>query len=224
MWHFARASRAGLSFRREAMSDAAYIITTDVNLCDRNVLGRLTAGTRTAVEQAGIVLIPDDGFREYEGPVFPQGTVDFLHFLRDRAPSGTAVEIAVEDTDYKEVALHFDIIRLATLFVEYIAAPTVATLIAEYLTHRLGSRLKSAEARTAIVIHKKDGDREETVRIAYEGPAMNVGGALHDAISTLGKASQPSGIAATPVPPKTLPDTPKHQGPSERTKRRKNRR
>jgi hypothetical protein len=101
------------------MRDEPYTkIYPDINLCARKAFGHLTADTRTAVEQADLVLIPDDGFRDYEGPVFPQGTVDFLQFLRDHAPSGTAVEIAAEDTNYKEVVLHFDIIRLATLFVE----------------------------------------------------------------------------------------------------------
>jgi len=207
------------------MRDEPYTKTTsDLNLRERKAFGQLTADTRTAVEQAGIVLIPDDGFGEYEGPVFPQGTVDFLHFLRDHAPSGTTVEIAAEDTNYKEVALHFDIIRLATLFVEYVAAPTAVALIAEYLKHRLGNGLKSAEARTAVVVHQKDGDREQTVRIAYEGPAMNVEGALRDAVASLGNASQSGGIVSTSGPLKALPDTRKQQGPPRRKKKRKNRR
>jgi hypothetical protein len=150
--------------------------------------------------------------------------VDFLHFLRERVPSGTIVEIAAEDTDYKEVALHFDIIRLATLFVEYIAAPTATALIAEYLKHRFGSRLKSAEARSAIVIHQKDGDREHTVRIAYEGPALNVEGALKGAIANFGKVSESRGIAPTSGPSKALLDSPKQLGPSGQRKKRKDRR
>ena len=199
-------------------------ITPDINLREREAFGQLTADTRSAVEQAGVVLVPDDGFREYGGPVFPQGTVDFLHFLRDHAPSGTTVEIAAEDTNYKEVALHFDIIRLATLFVEYIAAPTAVALIAEYLKHRLGNGLKSAEARTALMVHQKDGQRERTVRIAYEGPAVNLEGALRDAVASLADAGQPAEIAATSGPTKALPDTRKQQSPPGRKKKRKNRR
>jgi len=199
-------------------------IKPDINLRERKAFGQLTADTRSAVEQAGVVLVPDDGFREYGGPVFPQGTVDFLHFLRDHAPGGITVEIAAEDTNYKEVALHFDIIRLATLFVEYVAAPTAVALIAEYLKHRLGNGRKSTEVRTALMVHQKDGQREHTVRIAYEGPAVNVEGALRDAVASLANAGQPAEIAATSGPTKALPDTRKQQSLPVRKEKRKNRR
>ena len=123
------------------MIDKPYTtITVDVKLEHRTELEKLTLNTRAAVKAAGIVLVPDDGFRGYSGPVFPQGTVDFLHFLRDRIPSGTTVEIAAEDTDYTEVALHSDVVRLATLFVEYLVAPVAVGLIVNYMKDLLGSR------------------------------------------------------------------------------------
>src|SRR4051812_36420985 len=111
---------------------------------------RLSVETRDAVDKADIVLVPDDGFGVMSPRFFHKGQWTFLQFFRDHAPGGTSVAIAVKDADYKEVVLHSDIVRLATIFVEYVGAPIVMSLIAAYLKDFLGSRLKSAEARTAI--------------------------------------------------------------------------
>lgn len=54
------------------MSDQSYTKTTpDVGLKQRKLLEDLTVETRATVERAGIVLVPDEGFRDYAGPVFP---------------------------------------------------------------------------------------------------------------------------------------------------------
>lgn len=206
------------------MSNQPYTTTTpDVDLRHRKALEQLRMETRAAVERAGIVLVPDDGFRNYPGPVFPQGTVDFLQFLRDQVPSGTTVEIAAEDAGYKEVALHFDIVRLATLVVEYLAAPAAAALIAAYLKDQLGGRFKTAEARAAIVVHRKDGALDETVRISYEGPATNVEPALRDEIASLAKPTGAPGIPTRGATQPARPTLPKQLGSGGSKKKRKRR-
>jgi hypothetical protein len=166
--------------------------------------------------------LPDAGFRDYPGPVFPQGTVDFLAYLRGHAPNATSVEIAAEDADYKEIALHFDVVRLATLFVEYAAAPLAINLIASYLWEHLGSRSKKAEARASIVVHREDGAQSQTVRISYEGPATGVEQALKDAIASIPAPAQP----AIPTQPPAPPSMPKQLGsgtppPKKKGKRKK---
>jgi len=201
-----------------ALSDPSYTKSrTDVDLCHQKGLERLSVELRSAVDRADIVLVPDDGFGDYDGPVFPQGTVEFFQFLRNHAPVGAAVAIAVEDADYKEVVLHSDMVRLGTIFVEYVGAPIVMSLIAAYLKDFLGSRLKSTEARTAIIVHRKDGAIEQTVRISYEGPAQNVEAALNAAIASLPlKADEP--------PPVTTTDTLRAKRPAPKQTRRKKQR
>jgi hypothetical protein len=186
----------------------------DVALRERKGLAHLHAETWASVERAGIVLVPDEGFRDQPGPFFPQGTVDFLAFLRDHA--GASVEIAAEDAEYKEVALHFDILRLATLFVHEIAAPAAAALIANYLWKHLGGRVKHAEVRVSMLVHRQEGTKTETVRISYEGPATGVEGALKDAIASLPAPARPALPATPPAPP----SVPKQLGSG--TKRPKN--
>jgi hypothetical protein len=208
-----------MSERGKAMNDAYTKTTADVGLAQRKGLEQLTMETRAAIAAAGIVLVPDDGFREYPGPVFPHGTVEFLQFLRDHAPSDTRAAIAAEDAEYKEVVLHSDIVRLATMFVEYVAAPMAVSLIAAYLKDFLGSRFGRVLARATIIVHRKDGDVEQTVRVSYEGPATNAEQALRDAIANLNTKTidTPSATRAITTPAKQQ----KLLGTKKKTKRRK---
>jgi hypothetical protein len=57
--------------------------TPDMDLRHHKSLARLTTETRTAVERSAIVLVPDDGFRDYAGPVFPQGRWTFSSFFEN---------------------------------------------------------------------------------------------------------------------------------------------
>lgn len=186
------------------MNEPTTTTSLDLALGQRKGLAHLSAETWDAVEHAGIVLVPDEGFRDQPGPFFPQGTVDFLAYLRDHAPAGVTVEIAAEDAAYKEIALHFDVVRLATLFVEYAGGPVVTSLIASYLWEHLGSRFKAAEARTSIVVHREEAGVSQTVRISYEGPATGVEQALKDAIATIPSPAPPA-LPATPPAPPTVP-------------------
>jgi hypothetical protein len=53
---------------RRSMSDQQYTKTSDdPGLFRRKALEHLTVEMRAAVERASIVLVPDDGFREYGG-------------------------------------------------------------------------------------------------------------------------------------------------------------
>jgi hypothetical protein len=203
----------------KVMNDAYTKTTADVGLAQRNGLAQLTMETRAAVAAAGIVLVPDDGFRDYPGPVFPHGTVEFLQFVRDHAPSDTTVAIAVEEAEYKEVVLHSDIVRLATMFVEYVAAPMAVSLIAAYLKDFLGSRFGRVEARAAIVVLQKEGDIEQTVRVSYEGPAPNAEQALRDAIASLNTTTIDTPSGARTVTTGAKPQ--KLLGKRKNTKRRK---
>ena len=143
----------------------------DADLLLRRALDRLAGDTRAAAERAQIIVVPDDGFRDHSGPIFPEGTVGFYRFLRDEAPSGIQVEIAVEECEYQEVVLHSDIIRLATLSLEYVLLPVAASLIANYLFSILRNRSKDAEIRLSLIVTERHNQSKKTVRLSYEGPA-----------------------------------------------------
>jgi predicted DNA binding CopG/RHH family protein len=151
-------------------------------------VGSLSDETRAAVGRSDIVLVPAEGYGDYAGPVFPVGTNELFQFLRSKAPSGMGVELATEDTNYAELALHGDIFYLATVLVTLLGAPVATGLIVEYLKKRLGSRLDNTEVRASMILDCRDG---KTIKLSYEGPARTFERTIKETLSSISKA-QPS--------------------------------
>jgi hypothetical protein len=145
----------------------------------------LSPSTGDAVKNADIVLLPYEGFGGYDGPLYPVGTEELFLSLRETAPTGMRIELAVEDEDYKEVAIHGDIVRIAEFLVTYVAAPAAAILVAEYLKRYLGSRFSRTEVRASMTVDQGGGDERSAVRISYEGPAATFESSLKAALGTL---------------------------------------
>jgi hypothetical protein len=85
----------------------------------------MAESSRAAVLGASVVVVPIEGYREYSGPVFPVGTAEFFQFLKDTIPSGTLVEIAVDDADFKELAVHADVFTIATILLRDVVVPVL---------------------------------------------------------------------------------------------------
>lgn len=71
---------------------------------------------------ADILFIPLENFRPNYPLLFPEGTIDLYYKAVNELPN-LNIGICVEEHDYKEIALHSDILRLGQFLVEYIAAP-----------------------------------------------------------------------------------------------------
>ena len=71
---------------------------------------------------ADILFIPLENFRPDYPLLFPEGTID-LYYKAVNELTNFNIGICIEDHDYKEIALHNDIIRFGQFLVEYIAAP-----------------------------------------------------------------------------------------------------
>ena len=121
--------------------------------------------------QADILLVPQEGFRQNTGPVFPVGTEEFFHFLKDHLPSDVNCEICINDEAYREIALHFDVISIASLVVSLVAAPLVVNLITEYVKQRWPLTGKDSQLKVQLSVeHDMAGDRK-SLSISYEGNA-----------------------------------------------------
>jgi uncharacterized protein (DUF4415 family) len=151
----------------------------------------LSRETQLAVQKSDIVLVPEEGFGNYVGPLFPKGTDDLFQFLRANAPSGMNVELAAEDSDYKELSLHGDIVSIATVLVTLLVAPVAVGLIVEYLKNRLGNRLGKTEVRASMILDQGDGPNSKTLRMRYEGPANAFEKTMHDALSVISGTQTP---------------------------------
>jgi hypothetical protein len=119
--------------------------------------------------KANVLLVPIEGFRERTDPMFHQGTEDLLQFLRESPNEDIRVDICIEDEDYRELALHLDLLVLASAVVTLVVAPIVADLIAEYIKRRLGSREPETIVRSEMFVYDERTGR--SVRFSYEGPA-----------------------------------------------------
>jgi hypothetical protein len=145
----------------------------------------LSCETQLAIARSDIVLVPEEGFGEYVVPLFPEGTDELFQFLRTNVPSGMNVELAAEDADYKELALHEDTVNIASVLVTLLAAPVAVGLIVEYLKNRLGSRLGKTEVRASMILDQSDGPNSKTLRMRYEGPADAFERTMRKALSVI---------------------------------------
>lgn len=131
----------------------------------------LSPFTRDALLNATIVLIPHENFGDQALAVFPVNTAEFFRDLRESAPHGVTVEIAAENSDYREVALHSELMRLATILVKSIAAPIVVSLVSEFLKKRLGTRVSKSEVEMSLIVEEDSPECQRQLKFDYKGPA-----------------------------------------------------
>lgn len=139
------------------------IIETDESLT--NVINStLNSGKHNeAVENASIVIAPFLGFRDCNYPVFPVMTEELYAFIKEKCSD---VEICIEDDEYKELALHADLITIATFFVTSVALPVLVNLLAEYIKDKIVRPGQDRAIRISIVKHNKG---KKSKKFTYEG-------------------------------------------------------
>jgi hypothetical protein len=146
-------------------------ITVDVTDLTRAQLVEQAAGDdafKRTLADTPVLFVPFAGHVDYEGPVFPQGTLEVLQHFREALPAGVAVDITVDDDRYRELTLHAAEIILPTLFVSALLGPVAINLLSSYLY----DVLKDARARHATRVRAKMfvETEERTVQIEYDGP------------------------------------------------------
>ena len=146
----------------------------------------LSPFTRDALLNAKIVLVPHENFGEQVLPVFPDNTTELFRSLREQAPEGITVEIAVEDKDYREVALHSELVRLATILVQWIVAPVAVGLLVEYLKTSLGPRFSQSQVEMSLIVEQECRNGRRAFQLNYKGPAESFAQTVN---SSLAKAA-----------------------------------
>jgi hypothetical protein len=166
---------------------------TELNFEHWSETETLSSRLRESIRQAELVVVPFEGFREYPGPVFPAGTEDLFQFLREKS---NTVEIAIEDADYKEISVHFDVITLATITVREVALALGAAWVIEYVKARVGSHSAQTEVRANIIVDRRNGKKRNAMQISYQGPAEAFENAMKEAVAKLTKP-KPTSTKAT---------------------------
>jgi hypothetical protein len=121
---------------------------------------------RRQLSKSNVLLLPQEDFREGTGIIFPLGTDEFFSYLRENAPEKVEVDILVEDSDYKEIALFSDLlIILGSFFVTSIVAPIFVNLVSDYLVKKKLPKKTTNQVRIEILVERDEG----TTRVFYEG-------------------------------------------------------
>lgn len=138
--------------------------------------GFLSDDLRKQLLEADILIVPIEGFGNLTVPVFPVKTEELFHFLKKNLPQDLEVDICIEDNDYKELALHSDLIILAGFVVTQVNLPVLINLVSSYIYQKI-SQSKSKNIKTSILVNEAGKSKE----ISYEGPADDFGKILKEA-------------------------------------------
>ncbi|OGR44162.1 MAG: hypothetical protein A2X35_13280 [Elusimicrobia bacterium GWA2_61_42] len=124
---------------------------------------------RKELEKSTLLVIPSENFRGKDGPYFPNSTEDFLDFLRSNAREGLVPDICIDDSQFKIIALHHDLIVLGGIVVTAIVAPVAADLIGEYIKKKIWSdKAEEPTVKFNMTVVETDGKAK---MMSYEGPA-----------------------------------------------------
>jgi hypothetical protein len=155
---------------------------------------------RASLNQANVVFVQWEEFRESEIPVFPTHTAELFHYVQEQAPAEIHSEVAVRDEDYHEVSLHADLVWLPDILITGTATalvlPIVVNLISEWLKKHLLERHARADAKLQVIIESPTGGSK---RITYEGPVDG----LHQITELVRRTEQISAVTSTVLPPAT---------------------
>jgi hypothetical protein len=163
-------------------------ITTEPTSQDLNYWATrpyLRQETQERVRKAEVVLVPREGFRDQEIRSFPVRTEEFHRFLKDALHDRHSVDVAIEDKEYKELALHSALIELGALVVAGFVAPLIVNIISDYINRRAEAAAKKEDAkvRFELTIVEQDKDSVRAVKIAYDGPATDFLPAMQKALA-----------------------------------------
>ncbi|HEX5754017.1 MAG TPA: hypothetical protein VFZ09_47985 [Archangium sp.] len=140
-----------------------------------------TPELREGIAAANMLIVPSESYRDFREPTFPTGTEELLEYLRENSPPELTPEIYATDTTYQELALHADILRIATLVVEFGIVPLAIGLLSNYLYSRLGSRRDN----TTVIFDMHITGHRQTAKVHYEGPAPAFEASIKKALETL---------------------------------------
>jgi hypothetical protein len=163
---------------------------------------------RARLGDVNVLLVPQEGFRDYDGPLFPVGTEEFFRFLRENAPADAKVDICISDDDYKELALHADWLILAGVVVTSVIAPVVVNLVSEYLKNRLWPNEATRGVKVQLVCQQSE-QAQCAIGVSYEGPADKFQPTMLAAIESLSnrKAETSPKVIDVKAPPSSPANT-----------------
>lgn len=118
------------------------------------------------LQSSEILIIPEEGIREFNIPLFPVKTEEVFTYMRNAISGDQSINICVEDKDYKELALHHDQINIATFIVTSALLPIFINLLSNYIQEKIIKRRSDSTINVKFIVQKKN---RESKKIYYEG-------------------------------------------------------
>lgn len=127
------------------------------------------------LKKANILLVPNEGFRDKNIPVFPVKSEELFTYIKNRLPLDFKVDICIKDEDYKELALHTDLVILGSFVVTILAAPILVNIISEYIKQKILKDKEKRRVKVSLTVVDEEG---KSKNLTYEGNTENFGGII----------------------------------------------
>ncbi|MCL6633231.1 MAG: hypothetical protein K6T63_11440, partial [Alicyclobacillus herbarius] len=147
---------------------------------------------RERLKSANVLILPREGFGDYCGPLFPEGTEELFEYLRANSPEELIVDACIADDDFKTLSLHSDLIRLGAFLVSSVVLPVFLNLISSYVFEKVYSRKDDALVEFEMTVVRAG---EVSTSVKFKGPVDTFKSTLCDKIDDLlgrrGRANAP---------------------------------
>jgi hypothetical protein len=141
----------------------------------------LSDQVRKSILNKNVLIVPIEKFRDYSNPLFPVGTEELFHYLKDNSENKLSVEVCIDDEDYKELALHSDLIIICGFVVTVFVAPILVNLISSYIENRWVKKSHKESTKLKVEITVVDNDKGSK-KFKYEGAAKDFKETMNEAL------------------------------------------
>ncbi|TGK89970.1 hypothetical protein EHQ23_02315 [Leptospira bourretii] len=147
------------------------ITESDIDFENWTTKNFISPQLKSRLIEAQILIVPTEGFREYNGPVFPVKTEEIFHFIKSNIDNEQIVDICIEDSEYRELALHSNLIVLGEFLVKTVALSIFLGVFSNYIYDNYVKKgTADSTIRLAITVEK---EKKKSVRVEYEGRASD---------------------------------------------------
>ena len=148
--------------------DQTTLVNTEENIDYWSNKDFISDEVKSNIKKADIIFLPIESWRGMTSPIFSDGTLQLLNYIKKNSDENIITEICINPENYQEILLHSNYVRYGTIFVKYALVPTIIGLIVNYTYSKLGSDINNTKAELELIIQI---DEKETKKLKYNGPA-----------------------------------------------------
>lgn len=124
----------------------------------------LNDATRQLLENVDVLIVPEEGFRDYSTPLFPSNMIELYDVLK----AHMNVEAVINDEDYREVSLNSKLHRYGKFAVLSVAVPVFVSVLSNFISDKLKYAESADEIEFEILLQDTSG---KVKSIKYKGSA-----------------------------------------------------